>query len=218
MGNDQIRKFGGQIRNFDYKDKGSIFCTGGIYGTVRCAALCVLTSFADNEFIPTIRCSSCSEWHHRPCISISENEDQNFICQICKDRRKRLLGKEHSESTQAVLQGTIAALKINQQIVSLAPVPGLQSLVGVVLNIAQVVDVSFSAHTSHMSNSNAIDPKNMYGVEDALLELARKAGSFIETLVEQGSIATFSNCDSMKAVIEGLTKCVLTTFMYYYSI
>ena len=47
--------------------------------------------------------------------------------------------------TQTILQGTIATLKFIQPIVGLAPVPGLQSLVGVVLNIAQVVDVSFSA-------------------------------------------------------------------------
>ena len=47
--------------------------------------------------------------------------------------------------TQTILQETIIALKIIQQIVGLAPVPALQSLVGVVLNIAQVVDVSFSA-------------------------------------------------------------------------
>ena len=47
--------------------------------------------------------------------------------------------------TQTILQGTITTLKIIQQIVGLAPVPGFQSLVGVVLNIAQVVDVSFSA-------------------------------------------------------------------------
>ena len=60
--------------------------------------------------------------------------------------------------------------------------------------------------------------KNMYAVEDSLVELARKAGSFMVTLVEQGSIATFSDSDAMKSVIEGLTKCVLlTTFMYYYS-
>ena len=58
----------------------------------------------------------------------------------------------------------------------------------------------------------------MYGVEDALIELARKAGSFMVNLVEQGSIATYYDCDSMKAVIEGLTRCVLTTFMYYFSV
>ena len=45
--------------------------------------------------------------------------------------------------TQTVLQGTITALKLIQQIVGLAPVPGLQSLVGVVLNISEVVNVSF---------------------------------------------------------------------------
>ena len=47
--------------------------------------------------------------------------------------------------TQRVLQGTITALKLIQQIVGLAPVPGLQSLVGVVLKIAEVVNVSSAA-------------------------------------------------------------------------
>jgi len=36
----------------------------------------------DNESIPTIRCSACSEWHHRPCIS--ENKDQSFVCRRCQ--------------------------------------------------------------------------------------------------------------------------------------
>jgi hypothetical protein len=40
----------------------------------------------DNESIPTIRCSTCLKWHHRPCVSISENKDQCFICQRCKVR------------------------------------------------------------------------------------------------------------------------------------
>ena len=44
-----------------------------------------------------------------------------------------------------VLQGTISALKLIQQIAGLAPVPGLQSLVGVVLNISELVNVSFCA-------------------------------------------------------------------------
>ena len=39
--------------------------------------------------------------------------------------------------TQTVLQGTITVLKLIQQIVGLAPVPGLPSLVGVVLKIAE---------------------------------------------------------------------------------
>ena len=47
--------------------------------------------------------------------------------------------------TQTELQGTITALKLIQQIVGLAPVPGLQSLVGVVLKIAEVVNVSLGA-------------------------------------------------------------------------
>ena len=49
--------------------------------------------------------------------------------------------------TQTVLQlqGTITALKLIQQIAGLAPVPGLQSLVEVVLKIAEVVNVSSAA-------------------------------------------------------------------------
>ena len=47
--------------------------------------------------------------------------------------------------TKTVLQGTITALKLIQQLVGLAPVPGLQSLVGVVLKIAEVVNVSSAA-------------------------------------------------------------------------
>ena len=46
-------------------------------------------SLADNESIPTIRCLTCSEWHHRPCISISENKDQSFVCQRCKVRQTK---------------------------------------------------------------------------------------------------------------------------------
>ena len=57
----------------------------------------------------------------------------------------------------------------------------------------------------------------MYATEDALIELARKAGSFMVTLVEQWSINAFSDSDSMNSVIEGLTRCVLVTFMYYFS-
>ena len=30
-----------------------------------------------------IRCSTCSEWHHRPCVNIYEGEDQSFVCQRC---------------------------------------------------------------------------------------------------------------------------------------
>lgn len=48
----------------------------------------MLTCLADNESIPTIRCSICSEWHHRPCVSISENKDQNFVCRRCEFQTK----------------------------------------------------------------------------------------------------------------------------------
>jgi len=89
--------------------------------------------------------------------------------------------------THTVLQGTITALKLIQQIVGLAPVPGLQSLVGVVLNISEAVN-------------------NMHAADDALVELARKAGSFMVALVEEGSVNSFSHSDSMNSIIEGLTK------------
>jgi len=42
----------------------------------------VLTHLAENES-PTIKCLTCSEWYHRPCVNISENEDQKFVCQRC---------------------------------------------------------------------------------------------------------------------------------------
>ena len=125
--------------------------------------------------------------------------------------------------THTVLQGTITTLQFIQQIVGLAPVPGLQSLVGVVLNISEVVNVSFRcysnihyiSHVKILTHYYSIQ-KNMYAAEDALVELARKAGSFMVTLVslvEQGSISAFSDSDSqaMNSVIEGLTKCVLTS-------
>ena len=49
---------------------------------------CALTSLADNESVPTIRCSTCSEWHHRPCVIISENKDQSFVCRRCNVQTK----------------------------------------------------------------------------------------------------------------------------------
>jgi len=42
----------------------------------------VLTPSAENEF-PTIKCLTCLEWSHRPCVNIFKNEDQNFVCQRC---------------------------------------------------------------------------------------------------------------------------------------
>ena len=56
----------------------------------------------------------------------------------------------------------------------------------------------------------------MYTAEDALVELAQKAGSFmviLVDLVEQGSVSTFSDSDSMNSVIEGLTK-----YLLYYQV
>ncbi|KIM37317.1 hypothetical protein M413DRAFT_277353 [Hebeloma cylindrosporum] len=38
----------------------------------------------DDEFIPTIRCTSCSEWHHRPCVIPSGEGCLTFVCKPCK--------------------------------------------------------------------------------------------------------------------------------------
>ena len=53
---------------------------------------------------------------------------------------------------------------------------------------------------------------NNYSVEDVLVDLAQKAGSFMVTLVsllEKGLVSTFSDPDSMNSIIEGLTKYAL---------
>ena len=107
-----------------------------------------------------------------------------------------------------VLQGTITALKLVHQIVGLTPVPGLQGLVELVLNISELVNVGCN-DACPADNRKLINLKNMYPAEDALIELAKKAGSFMVTLVEHGSIGSLSDCDAMKSAIEGLTKCVL---------
>ncbi|KIM37325.1 hypothetical protein M413DRAFT_31032 [Hebeloma cylindrosporum] len=39
----------------------------------------------DDEFIPTIRCTSCSEWHHRPCVIPSGEGCLTFVCKPCKN-------------------------------------------------------------------------------------------------------------------------------------
>jgi hypothetical protein len=44
---------------------------------------------------------TCSEWHHRPCVSISENEDQSFVCQRCKVQTKRDSFGHFTKDTEA---------------------------------------------------------------------------------------------------------------------
>jgi len=39
--------------------------------------------------MPTIRCSTCSEWHHRLCVNIFENEDRSFVCHRCSGLSSR---------------------------------------------------------------------------------------------------------------------------------
>ena len=87
------------------------------------------------------------------------------VCRLCTGRSKPLASPiecfpppppladatSQSRTHTPVLQGTISALKLIQQIVGLAPVPGLGSLVGVVLNILEVVNVSVCAtYISHV--------------------------------------------------------------------
>ena len=31
--------------------------------------------------MPTIRCTSCSEWHHRPCVILLDVEPLTFVCE-----------------------------------------------------------------------------------------------------------------------------------------
>lgn len=70
------------------KDAETFACICG--GDGECAhkhkPFCVLelTSRADIESIPTIRCLICSEWHHRPCVNIFEDESRHFECQHCQ--------------------------------------------------------------------------------------------------------------------------------------
>ena len=43
-----------------------------------------MTSFSDNELIPTIPCSTCLQWHHRPCVLDFEFTNQTFTCRNCR--------------------------------------------------------------------------------------------------------------------------------------
>lgn len=97
-------------------------------------------------------------------------------------------GEDHG-GTYTVLRGTISSLKGLEQTAGLTLAPGLQSLVGLALNISEIVN-------------------NVHNAEDALIDLAQKAGFFIVCLVEQISDHTLfgSHSDSMESVIEGLTK------------
>ena len=33
--------------------------------------------------MPTIKCSSCFEWHHRPCVDYSDLDSHKFVCGLC---------------------------------------------------------------------------------------------------------------------------------------
>lgn len=62
-------------------------CTCGNYGWWHHACLFVfsrLNTFTDNESMPTVRCSTCSEWHHRPCVGFFHAEQRKFVCRRCQ--------------------------------------------------------------------------------------------------------------------------------------
>ncbi|KAF8954179.1 hypothetical protein BDZ97DRAFT_514398 [Flammula alnicola] len=39
----------------------------------------------DDEFMSTVRCTSCSEWHHRHCVGFLDLEPLIFLCERCKN-------------------------------------------------------------------------------------------------------------------------------------
>jgi hypothetical protein len=104
--------------------------------------------------------------------------------------------------------GTIIALKLVQRVVGLVPVPAVQSLVELVLNISKILNVRFDIRR-HLTCRmlTILIQKKTYFADDALIELAQKAGFFIVTVVELASIISLDT-DLIKSVIEGLTKCV----------
>ena len=67
------------------------------------------------------------------------------------------IGEDHG-GTYTVLRGTISSLKGLKQTAGLTLAPGLQSLVGLALNISEIVNVSFDTHASRVY-SNTIDLK-----------------------------------------------------------
>ena len=67
------------------------------------------------------------------------------------------IGEDHG-GTYTVLRGTISSLKGLEQTAGLTLAPGLQSLVGLALNISEIVNVSFDTHASCVY-SNTIDLK-----------------------------------------------------------
>jgi len=38
----------------------------------------------DDELMPTVKCSKCFEWHHRPCVHYFDLDPRNFICGNCR--------------------------------------------------------------------------------------------------------------------------------------
>ena len=44
----------------------------------------ILIYLADDESMPTIRCSKCLDWHHRRCAGYPELSSGIFVCGRCK--------------------------------------------------------------------------------------------------------------------------------------
>ena len=63
-----------------------------------------LNTPTENESMPTVRCSTCSEWHHRPCVGFFDIEQYKFVCGPCKARKRRHRQERRQPDTQAGLQ------------------------------------------------------------------------------------------------------------------
>ena len=44
----------------------------------------MLNSLADDESMPTVRCSTCLDWHHRHCAGYIDLNSDNYVCGRCK--------------------------------------------------------------------------------------------------------------------------------------
>ena len=43
-----------------------------------------LIPWVDDESMPTVQCTSCSEWHHQSCVSALDVESLTYVCARCQ--------------------------------------------------------------------------------------------------------------------------------------
>ena len=63
-----------------------------------------LNTPTENESMPTVRCSTCSDPHHWPCVGFFDIEQYKFVCGLCKARKRRQGQELRQLETQARLQ------------------------------------------------------------------------------------------------------------------